>query len=182
MINRRERDARSGDAQTGTTQHRLQHDLIATHGQHRTMHDLWHIHLAIRPHPNHLLAGIPAGTLRIGPQHDGLRNVPDVERRLLRIILGIRRLLRVRFHDFLRACQRLRIRHILGHRIGELDTLLTMLLEAGDGGQNRTLRLRDIHSTGREGTTVAKVFHVEQQILMNIAGRYEIAMNRIGQS
>ena len=57
-----------------------------------------------------------------------------------------------------------------------------MLLEAGDGGQNRTLRLRDIHSTGREGTTVAKVFHIEQQILMNIAGRYEIAMNRIGQS
>lgn len=26
MINRRERDARSGDAQTGTTRHRLQHD------------------------------------------------------------------------------------------------------------------------------------------------------------
>ena len=146
------------------------------------MHDLRHVHLAVGLHPHHLLAGILAGALLVGAKHDGARHMANIERRLLRIILGERRLFRIRLHQLLRAGQAVGIGNVLRHRVGEFDAFLVMFLEAGDCRQNRALRLRDIHATGGEGTSVTQIFHVEQQILTDIAGRNEIAVDGIRQT
>ena len=111
------------------------------------MHNLRNINRAISLHPHHLLAGIIAGALLIGTQYDCARHMTNVERRLFRIIFGKRRLLGKWFHNLLRTGQCFRLRYTFRHRIGELNTLLTLLLETDDGGKNRTLSLRDIHTT-----------------------------------
>ena len=146
------------------------------------MHDLRNVNCAVGLHPHHLLAGIVTGALLIGTQHDRARHMTNVEWRLFRIIFGKRRLLGKWFHNLLRTGQCFRLRHTLRHRIGELKALLTLLLKTGDGGQNRTLSLRDIHTTSRKRAAITQILHIKQQILTNITGRNEIAMNRIRQT
>ena len=146
------------------------------------MHNLRNINRAISLHPHHLFTGIIAGALLISAQHNRARHMTNVERRLFRIIFGKRRLLGKWFHKLLRAGQRFRLRYTLRHRIGELNTLLTLLLKTGDGGKNRTLSLRDIYTTSRKRAAITQILHIKQQILTNITGRNEIAMNRIRQA
>ena len=146
------------------------------------MHDLRNVNRAVGLHPHHLLAGIVTGALLIGTQHDRARHMTNVERRLFRIVFGIRRLFGKRLHQLLRTGQRFRLRHAFRHGIGELNAILTLLLEAGDGRQNRTLSLRDIHTTSRKRAAITQTLHIKQQILTNITGRNEIAMNRIRQT
>ena len=146
------------------------------------MHGLRHVHFAIAAHPDHLPAAIGFGGGLIGLKHHGRRNVTDIERRLLSIEFGERRLVRIRLHQLLGAPQAFRIRHVLRHGIGEFDTGLALLLKTRDCGQNGTISLRDIHSARGERTAVAQLLHVEQQILTDIAGSDEIAVDGMRQT
>ena len=182
MVDGRIGNARCGNRQSGAAQHRLHHHLIAAECQHRTMHDLRHIDVAIGLHPHHLLAGIMLGGILVRAQHHGRRHVADIERRFLGIVIGERRLFGERLHEFLGGSQRFGIGQVFRHRIGKFHTLLTGLLEGGDGRENRPLGLGDIDPAGGERAAVAKVLDVKQQVLTNIAGGNEIAMHRMRQA
>ena len=60
--------------------------------------------------------------------------------------------------------------------------MLAMLLEAGDGGEDRAVGLRHVDPAGRERTAVAQRLHVEQQILVDVAGLDEIAVDGMRQT
>ena len=144
--------------------------------------NLRHIDVAIGLHPHHLLAGIMLGGILVRAQHHGRRHVADIERRFLGIVIGERRLLGERLHEFFGGSQRFGIGQVFRHRIGKFHTLLAGLLERGDGRENRPLGLGDVDPTSGERAAVAKVLDVKQQVLTNIAGGNEIAMYRMRQA